>query len=366
MSPVDLRATSPTFISCVPGRYHEPCETAPDGAQRFSPGPAIALPVAVVETTIWHTLDTRHRPLCRRPDHHHRVSRARHLRRGPSSAASTPGGVADERFAVRLREERERKHWSQADVARFMTERGWSWPPQTVQRIEAGHRKVSVGEAKALAEIIGTTVDRLTWPGKEASAAGLLTMFTVRAEQAWQQVATWTSTLLHAQRQLTSTLSSVERDGYFRSDEIRRIADEARYAIKLSPEEAVAEARRDKDGGGRRRGPRRIGRGMPASPPRGVSGRIRHLVWPMISAMADEVRLEGRDAANIARYLNSLANLVDPEMGPPYELVRFTEPQRRALTGGSALGDRPAQLAELFRRYVAEIYGQLGDDAPEL
>ena len=86
----------------------------------------------------------------------------------------------------------------------------------------------------------------------------------------------------------------------------------------------------------------------------------------MISGMADEVRLEGSDAANIARYLNSLANLVDPEMGPPYEQVRLTEPQRRALTGGSALGDRPAQLAELFRRYVAEIYGQLGPDAPEL
>jgi len=86
----------------------------------------------------------------------------------------------------------------------------------------------------------------------------------------------------------------------------------------------------------------------------------------MIYGMADEVRLEGADAANIARYLTALANLVDPEMGPPYEQFLLTEPQRRLLTDGRALGDRPAQLAELFRRYVAEIYNQLGDDAPEL
>ena len=86
----------------------------------------------------------------------------------------------------------------------------------------------------------------------------------------------------------------------------------------------------------------------------------------MISGMADEVRLEGSDAANIARYFNTLANHVDPEMGPPYEQFRLTEPQRRLLAEGRALGDRPAELAELFRRYVAEIYGQLGDDAPEL
>ena len=86
----------------------------------------------------------------------------------------------------------------------------------------------------------------------------------------------------------------------------------------------------------------------------------------MMSAMADEVRLEGRNAANIARYLNSLANLIDPEIGPPLEEHRLTEQQRLALTSGGTLASRPEQLAELLRRYVAEIYGQLGEDAPEL
>src|ERR1700683_3932805 len=87
---------------------------------------------------------------------------------------------------------------------------------------------------------------------------------------------------------------------------------------------------------------------------------------PMMSAMADEVRLDGRDAANIGRYLNSLASLIDPEMGGLHERFRLSEGQRRLLTEGRALGDRPGQLAELLRSYVAEIYRQLGEDAPEL
>ena len=160
----------------------------------------------------------------------------------------TPAGLADERFAVRIREERERRHWSQADLAKAMSAVGWPWYPQTVHRIESGTRKVSVGEAKSLAEIFGTIVDRLTWPGKEASAAGLLTMFTARADDAWQQVASWASTLRHAQRQLRSTLASVERDGYFGSEEIRRYAEEARYALGLTADAAVAEEEEEEPG----------------------------------------------------------------------------------------------------------------------
>ena len=168
----------------------------------------------------------------------------------PSATAGpppTPAGLADERFAVRVREERERRRWSQAEVSRQMTERGWAYHPQTVQRNEAGHRKVPVGEAKALAEIFHTTVDRLTWPGKEASAAGLLTMYTVRAEQAWHQITSGISVLRHVQHQLRGTLASVERDRYFGSEEIRQIAEEARYVIGLTAEGAIAEANREED-----------------------------------------------------------------------------------------------------------------------
>jgi hypothetical protein len=91
---------------------------------------------------------------------------------------------------------------------------------------------------------------------------------------------------------------------------------------------------------------------------------------PMIYVMADEVRLGGSDAADIGRYLNFLANLIDPAFGPPYAAVSLTEQQRRLLVGGSVfpstLASKPEQLAKLLRRYVSEIYSQLGDDAPEI
>ena len=82
--------------------------------------------------------------------------------------------------------------------------------------------------------------------------------------------------------------------------------------------------------------------------------------------MPDDVRLDAQDAANIARYLNELANLIDPESGPPYEGRQLTDVQRRLLTQGRVIGNNPGQLAELFRTYVANIYGELGEEAPEL
>lgn len=45
-----------------------------------------------------------------------------------------------------------------------MSARGFPYYQQTVRRVEDSQRKVSVGEAKALSEILGTTIDRLTEP----------------------------------------------------------------------------------------------------------------------------------------------------------------------------------------------------------
>lgn len=157
----------------------------------------------------------------------------------------TPAGLADERCAANIRERREDREWSQADLARQMSERGWSFHPQTVQRIEAGHRKVSVGEAVALAEILGTSVEWLTWPGRAASTAALLSDFTGRAESSWEQISEWTRRLLHACFQLDLTTSEAEQGGYLGSAEIRRLAAAAREAMKLTPEDAVTAGRAD-------------------------------------------------------------------------------------------------------------------------
>src|ERR1700760_1636093 len=104
-------------------------------------------------------------------------------------------GVTDELFAAAVREARERRKMSQGELARRMADRGFPYYQQTVRRIEDGRRKVSVGEAKSLAQILETTIDQLPWPTQEASAAALLDMNIRRAGQAYEEIGRWTGTL---------------------------------------------------------------------------------------------------------------------------------------------------------------------------
>jgi len=159
---------------------------------------------------------------------------------------SLPAGLADERFAANVRDLRESQGKSQADVARLMAEHGWPYHPQTVQRIEAGHRKVSVGEAEALARILGTTVDRLTFPGPAAKAAGLLDAHLGRARESWAQIGEAAKALLIARVALTRTLADVEAAGFHDSAQIRALSQQAREILETAiPERAVDAARQD-------------------------------------------------------------------------------------------------------------------------
>jgi transcriptional regulator with XRE-family HTH domain len=161
---------------------------------------------------------------------------------GPPALAP---GVADERFAVNVREERERRKLSQADVARQMAAIGWPWHPQTVQKIEAGHRKVAVGEAEALARILHTTVDRLTWPGDVASAAWLLNTAIANAQKAWNDIARRTVTLLYALNQLEYQAAEMEKRDCLGSDKIRELVTEAALFADMNPYDAVEAGRGD-------------------------------------------------------------------------------------------------------------------------
>src|ERR1700749_5147214 len=107
-------------------------------------------------------------------------------------------GVADEQFAAGVREQRELLKMSQGELARRMDARGFPYYQQTVRRIEDGRRKVSVGEAKAIAEILKTTVERLTWPTREASIAALLVNSVTLAARAYGEVGKSAGNLLWA------------------------------------------------------------------------------------------------------------------------------------------------------------------------
>lgn len=148
-------------------------------------------------------------------------------------------GVVDERFAVNIRERRERAGLSQSELSRRMAAVGWQYYPQTVQRVEGGQRKVSVGEAEALARILETTVARLIMPGPEAEAAGELEPATADANRAWERILHSARDLTAAQERLRGAVARAEAAGYHGSETVRRLAGNARRAIALDPREAA-------------------------------------------------------------------------------------------------------------------------------
>ncbi|MFG2002319.1 helix-turn-helix transcriptional regulator [Spirillospora sp. NPDC048911] len=72
-----------------------------------------------------------------------------------------PTTTPDERFATNLRQHRERRGLSQAELARLMSEAGYPMHQQTIAKIESGSRPVRLAEAVQLARALDTTIDML-------------------------------------------------------------------------------------------------------------------------------------------------------------------------------------------------------------
>lgn len=62
-------------------------------------------------------------------------------------------------FRKRLRSERELKGWSQADMAKMLSDNGFH--ATTIAKIEAGDRTVRIDEATAIADLLGLSLDAL-------------------------------------------------------------------------------------------------------------------------------------------------------------------------------------------------------------
>lgn len=72
------------------------------------------------------------------------------------------------RFRTAIHELRQDRKMSQGELARRMVSEGWeSFNQATISRIEKGTRPVRIGEAQALARIVGTTLEELLTPTTE-------------------------------------------------------------------------------------------------------------------------------------------------------------------------------------------------------
>ncbi|KZF15881.1 helix-turn-helix domain-containing protein [Rhodococcus sp. EPR-134] len=73
--------------------------------------------------------------------------------------------TAEQRFGERVKWERERRKWSQADLARRVTDAGVAMHPTTITKIEARDslrpRSIRLDEADALARVFEKSIDQL-------------------------------------------------------------------------------------------------------------------------------------------------------------------------------------------------------------
>jgi transcriptional regulator with XRE-family HTH domain len=67
----------------------------------------------------------------------------------------------EDHFAKRLRAEREHRGWSQAEMAKMLSDRGISMHWTTIAKIEKNDRSVRIDEAAGIADLFDTSVDAL-------------------------------------------------------------------------------------------------------------------------------------------------------------------------------------------------------------
>ena len=71
---------------------------------------------------------------------------------------------AEAAFAANLRAAREAKELTQTQLAELMAGKGFRWHQATVYKVEVGERQIQLGEALALAHILGLNVEEMAAP----------------------------------------------------------------------------------------------------------------------------------------------------------------------------------------------------------
>ena len=85
--------------------------------------------------------------------------------------AETGPAREEARFVEQMKALREARGWSQADLAAKLNELGWDYVNQmTISRTEKNDRPLRLGEARAIASVLGKTVEQMLAPDADAKA----------------------------------------------------------------------------------------------------------------------------------------------------------------------------------------------------
>ena len=100
----------------------------------------------------------------------------------------------DKRFGERVKAERDHRGWSQANMAKMLSDKGiHPMHPTTVAKIEAGDRSVRINEAVGIADLFEVSVDSLLGrkPGPQRNELTyLLRALRQSSQQVWASLET--------------------------------------------------------------------------------------------------------------------------------------------------------------------------------
>jgi transcriptional regulator with XRE-family HTH domain len=150
----------------------------------------------------------------------------------------------DQRFGERVKDEREARGWSQADMAKMLFDKGIKpMHPTTVAKIEAGVRSVRINEAVGIADLFGVSVDSLLGrkPGDQRNELQyLLRLLRDTARQSSQQVWATMETLREQLEELPKDFEHsdmLQRVGYDTwANHLDRAHDELMELVNLAQE----------------------------------------------------------------------------------------------------------------------------------
>ena len=144
---------------------------------------------------------------------------------------------ADEtRFAESVQEMRERRGWSQGELARRMVDAGWpNYSQMTVSRTEKRERPIRLSEARALARILGSDVDRMVGhrsPENEQAAVALLHSVVQDLVREVDRLSNDAVSAMGESARAIAALEAVEQSRPLSSPELESFADVAMNRIR--------------------------------------------------------------------------------------------------------------------------------------
>jgi transcriptional regulator with XRE-family HTH domain len=147
--------------------------------------------------------------------------------------------MASRWFGENLKYVRERMDESQTGLAKRMADLGFPFHQTTISRIEAGERPVQLGEALALAEIVGMGVDVMIRRPSDVRLSRLLTRATRRVADALVAIETNTTEAILAKTDLEGQLDAARDAGL----DDAQLMDTAADWLAREPETAVQAGR---------------------------------------------------------------------------------------------------------------------------